>query len=446
MWHNPDEIETAIGNFAATYPAIAEQIPLPEPTWGIDAATLPRSVSALRIGVNAGDAADGALFIFGQHAREWIPPEVALELAAALLGAFAGGTGLVYGGKSYSAADVQRILTNINIFLVPCVNPDGRQVQPRSRYVESTRRLAQEPEPHVDSRLVHRGGSQLQLRFRLRSSRVLRRHRSGRDDVHVHRPVQLESGLSRSQRVLGAETRNVKWLIDNYPRIRWFIDIHGYTSAGEIYYPWGDDENQNTKPAMNWRNPAFDHQRGREADAYQEFMNADDFATHVYLANRLRDGVQPVNGRTYIVKQSFGLYPTGGASDDYTWSRHLQTPSLPRIESFAIEHRGTSFHTTNLVEQDEVIREVTSGLVNFSLAWLRRSRADGGAAHLQRRVQSLSRGTHFESARDPSSDRLRGRDVPRQIRSEPDGRLDAYQLRHGRRRAHRARGSVPCDA
>ena len=164
------------------------------------------------------------------------------------------------------------------------------------------------------------------------------------------------------------ETRNVKWLIDNYPRIRWFIDIHGYTSAGEIYYPWGDDENQNTKPAMNWRNPAFDHQRGREADAYQEFMNADDFATHVYLANRLRDGVQPVNGRTYIVKQSFGLYPTGGASDDYTWSRHLQTPSLPRIESFAIEHRGTSFHTTNLVEQDEVIREVTSGLVNFSLA------------------------------------------------------------------------------
>src|SRR6478736_10331463 len=99
MWHNADEIETAIVNFTAAYPAIAERIPLPEPTWGIDAATPPRSVSALRIGVNAADAADGALFIFGQHAREWIPPEVGLELAAAFLGAFAGGTGLVYGGK-----------------------------------------------------------------------------------------------------------------------------------------------------------------------------------------------------------------------------------------------------------------------------------------------------------------------------------------------------------
>ena len=38
------------------------------------------------------------------------------------------------------------------------------------------------------------------------------------------------------------------------------------------------------------------------------------------------------------------------------------------MESFAIEHRGTSFHTTNPVEQDEVISELTSGLVNFSLA------------------------------------------------------------------------------
>src|SRR5262249_44713552 len=110
-----------------TYPTIAERIPMPEQTWGMDAATPPRTVSALRIGANAAGAADGVLLIFGQHAREWIPPEVALEVAAALLGANSGGTGLTYGRKSYSAADVQTIVNNINVFLIPCVNPDGRQ-------------------------------------------------------------------------------------------------------------------------------------------------------------------------------------------------------------------------------------------------------------------------------------------------------------------------------
>src|SRR5262245_58718357 len=127
MWTNVDEIETAIQNFATTYPALAERIPLPNPTWGVNAGSPPRTVYALRIGANPAHAVDGALLIFGQHAREWIPPEAALEIAAALLGAYTGGTGITYGGMSYSAADVQRILDNLNVFLVPCVNPDGRE-------------------------------------------------------------------------------------------------------------------------------------------------------------------------------------------------------------------------------------------------------------------------------------------------------------------------------
>ena len=65
------------------------------------------------------------------------------------------------------------------------------------------------------------------------------------------------------------ETRNIRWLLDTHGRLRWFVDIHGYTSQGEIYHPWGDDQNQNGDAAMNWRNAAFDHQRGRAGDSYQ---------------------------------------------------------------------------------------------------------------------------------------------------------------------------------
>lgn len=368
MWHNVDEIETAIQNFATTFPTIAERIPLPEPTWGIDAGSPPRNVSALRIGANAAGAADGALLIFGQHAREWIPPEVALEMASSLLGAFTGGTGVVYGGKSYSAADVQRILNNINIFLVPCVNPDGRGysqifdgTQPEFYWWRKNR-----------NRTVHPTCKGVDLNRNYDFAFDLNRYFDVTDpDVTAHtstdpcNPSQVYQGPSAFSE---PETRNIRWLLDTYSRIRWFVDIHGYTYAGEIYFPWGDDENQNSNPAMNWRNPAFDHQRGVEGDATREYISAGDLATHVYLANRLKAGVDPVNARAYIVKQSFGLYPTAGGSDDYAWSRHLVAPFLPRVEAFVIEHRGTSFHTPNLMEQDEVIREVSSGLINFCLA------------------------------------------------------------------------------
>lgn len=368
MWHNVDEIETAIQNFATTYPTIAERIPLPEQTWGVEAGRPPRNVSALRIGVNAAGAADGALLIFGQHAREWIPPEVALELAAALLGAFSGGTGVMYGGKSYSAADVQRILNNINIFLVPCVNPDGRQY---SLDHDATHFFGDGWRKNRN-RTVHSTCIGVDLNRNYDFVFDQAKYFDVTDpDVTAHtstNPCNSSQVYQGPGAFSEPETRNVRWLLDTYSRIRWFVDIHGYTSDGEIYYPWGVDQNQNTNPAMNWRNPVFDHQRGGAGDAYREHIRAGDLATHVYLANRLRDGVQPVNGRAYIVQQSFGLYPTGGASDDYAWSRHLVTPYLPRVEAFVIEHRGTNFHTSNLVEQEEVIREVTSGLVNFCLA------------------------------------------------------------------------------
>jgi hypothetical protein len=367
MWTNVQEIESAIQNFASTYPTLAERIVLPELTWGDGAASPPRTVSALRIGVNAADGADGALFLFGHHAREWIPPEVALELAASLLGAYTGGTGIVYGGKSYSSADVQRIVNTINVFIVPCVNPDGRQFSLDHDVMSLTGgwRKNRNPNVHptcigVDCNRNYDFVFDLTKYFDLSNAAVTTY--TSTNPCDSNQVYQGPSAFSEP------ETRNVRWLLETYGRIRWLIDVHGYTFDGEIYYPWGDDENQSTDPAKNWRNPAFDHQRGRKADAYSEYLRAEDLASHVYLADQLRDGIQPVNGHTYSVGQSYALYPTAGTSDDYAWSRHLVSPSLPRVESFAIEHRGSGFHTTNAVEQDEVIQELASGLINFSLA------------------------------------------------------------------------------
>jgi len=364
VWTNVDEIETAIQNFTNAYPAIAERIPLPEQAVSADAGVAPRTVSALRIGVNASGAADGALLIFGQHAREWVPPEVALEMAAGLLGAYAGGTGLTYGNKSYSAGDVQRILSNINIFLVPCVNAHGRKFSMDNDVQDAGWRKNRRKAVSNSSCI----GVDLNRNYDFVFDQAKYFDTSDPDVTTYTSTNPCHPEVYHGPQAFSEpETRNVRWLLDTYPRIRWFVDIHGRTFSGEIYYPWGDDQNQSADPAMNWRNPAYDQQRGVENDSVGEYISANDLATHVYLANRLKAGADPVNGRSYIVKQSFGLYPTGGASDDYVWSRHLVSPYLPRVEAFVIEHRASVFKPVS-PEREDVIREVTSGLVNFCLA------------------------------------------------------------------------------
>lgn len=362
MWTNSTEIEQLIQNFATNFPSIAERIALPEQAVSADAGVAPRTVSALRIGAEGAHAVDGALLIFGQHAREWVPPEVALEIAGALLAAFTNGTPLTYGSKTYSAADVQRIVNNLNLFLIPCVNPQGRQYSLDNDVMDAGWRknrgsISGTSQIGVDLNRNYDFAFDLAKHFDLSNPDVV---------GHTSTTPSIETFQGRAP-FSEPETRNVRWVLDTYPRIRWFVDTHGYTSQGEIYYPWGDDENQTSDPAMNWRNPAHDHRRGWEGDVVKEYISAGDLATHVYLANRLKAGADPVNNRTYLVQQSFGLYPTAGGSDDYAWSRHFLSSYLPRVEGFVIEHRATRFKPES-PEREQVIREVASGLINFSLA------------------------------------------------------------------------------
>lgn len=361
MWTNTAEIEQLIKNYANDYPSIAERIPLADVV-SADAGVAPKPVSALRIGAKGAHAVDGALLIFGQHAREWVPPEVALEIAGALLDSYTNGTPLTYGGKTYAATDIQRIVNNINIFLIPCVNPQGRQYsldfdtrddgwRKNRGKIPGSSQIGVDPNRNFDFAF------DLAKHFDLNNPKVLA-HTSTTPSIETYQGPKAFSE---------PETQNVRWVLDTYPRIRWFVDTHGYTWNGQIYYPWGDDENQSADPAMNWRNPAHDHKRGWPGDAVGEFIGAGDLATHRYLANRLKAGADPVNNRTYEVKQSYALYPTAGCSDDYVWSRHFLSPYLPRVEAFVIEHRASRFKPES-PEREQVIEEVASGLINFCLA------------------------------------------------------------------------------
>ena len=74
---NVDEIETALQSLAAEYPGRTELIDLQHPTHE------GRRTRCLRIGAD-GDR-DGVLLLGGVHAREWVPPDALVSLAADLL-------------------------------------------------------------------------------------------------------------------------------------------------------------------------------------------------------------------------------------------------------------------------------------------------------------------------------------------------------------------------
>ena len=167
------------------------------------------------------------------------------------------------------------------------------------------------------------------------------------------------------------ETKNVVWLLNSYPEIRWHIDIH---SHGElILHCWGDDQNQSTDLQMNFANPAYNRKRGvRGNDAYKEYVPSDDITSVAFLANRIHDGIKGVNGNEYKVQSAFDLYATSGSGQDYSHSRHfLPNSDKQKVFGFTIEFGKndgeTPFHPPWGV-MESIIREVDSGLVEFCVA------------------------------------------------------------------------------
>jgi hypothetical protein len=187
------------------------------------------------------------------------------------------------------------------------------------------------------------------------------------------------------------ETQNAQWLMDAFPAIGYFIDVHSF--GDDILYSWGDDDDQSTDPAMNFRNAAYDGKRGvvdstgiPSAAAYREYIPTGDKQLGMSLANRLNYGIQAAHGRSYTVKQACNLYPTAGTSDDYAYARHFVNPAKGKVLSYTLEwgpdysHAGSTphwtvpqcFHPTYSdlaapTDMTRIIEEVTSGILEFCL-------------------------------------------------------------------------------
>jgi murein tripeptide amidase MpaA len=372
---NVTEVDSALLGLANAYPALCSMITLPHVT------AEGRTSRALRIGTAGTPKTKGVLFTGCMHGREWGGADICVYFAADLLEAYATGAGLKYGGKTFSVIQIRRIVEEMDVFVFPCVNPDGR-------HYSQTHPVADQDYDWRKNRNPTDSGGQL-YRIGVDNNRNFdfvwdfHKHFSpavtlGTDPDAFGPPASEDPahGLYHGRAPNSEpETRNVVWLFDTYPQIGWFLDIHSYTGA--VLYPWGDAPNQSFDPTKNFNNPLYDRWRGvNDLTQYGEYISKDDHYTLKGAATTVTAAIAAVRGQNYQTLQSFYLevagetnatYPTSGASDDYAFARFAKGLSPQPIYGFAVEFGlEPDFHPP-WPEMEMIVADIDAGLLEFCL-------------------------------------------------------------------------------
>ncbi|MCI0428384.1 MAG: M14 family metallopeptidase [Nitrospiraceae bacterium] len=338
-------IESCLVYLANTYPSICQLIILPETSAGGQ-----RTSRAIKIAKGSNTYRHGVLFIGGVHARELVNPDLLVSLALKLCQAYTSGSGLTFGGRSYDASTIKLIVEDLEIFIFPLVNPDGR-VYVQSRSGDPMWRKNRNPNPGLPCK-----GVDINRNYDFLWSSTIGASSSSCSEL-FHGPAAFSE----------PETRNVRHMLDAYPNIIFMIDLHSYKQL--ILHPWGDDDNQTTDPSMNFMNPAFNGLRGTKGDTlYKEYIPQTDLNWLVKAGYEMRDAIAAVRGRVYTVKQSVLLYPTSGTSKDYAFSRHFVDASKHKVYAYTLEI-GLEFQPP-YAEALNIISEVSAGLIQFCLTCL----------------------------------------------------------------------------
>ena len=322
------EVESALAYFETTYPALCHRIELPNKT------IENRTCHALHMGLPNAPGRRSGLIIGGVHAREWAGPDIVVSFAGDILKAYTSGMGLQYGGKSFSAVEIKQIFEETTIVVFPCVDPDGVEFSHNSVPLWRKNR-----NPASSGNDANKIGVDINRNydflwdFRKFFAPAAWLDSLASDDPSsdtFHGPAPFSE----------PETQNVNWLMDTYADLSLFLDLHSYT--GDVLYNWGDDNNQNIDPAMNFANPAFDGKRGILGSGYGEYLSHADEQAADTIAVSIQDAMNAVRGRNYVAKQGVGLYPTAGASDDYAFSRHLAQPGKSKTFGYTVEFNFAS--------------------------------------------------------------------------------------------------------
>ncbi|KAG8629802.1 hypothetical protein KVT40_001421 [Elsinoe batatas] len=330
--------------------------------YGIGTVTLPYKTfnGATQIAAFAGAGTDKSAYRLylsaGIHARERGGPDQLIYWVSDLLAADKAGTGLTYGKKVYTNAQVKSVLA-AGIVFFPLVNPDG------VTYDQSSGSLWRK------NRNTKSGSSGSSIGVDLN-----RNFDFLWDFKKYFDPSVSPASTSPSSETFAGtaafsepETKNVASIYDSFPKIRWFMDIH--SAVGDILYSWGDDDNQGTSTTQNFLNSAYDGKRGVVSDnVYKEYIPSADATAIRTVAQKTAAGMSAAGGRSYSISQAVGLYPTSGASDDYSFSRYWAKPGVNKVYGYTMEFGyATNFYPT-LTEFNNNIIDTNAAFMEWALA------------------------------------------------------------------------------
>jgi murein tripeptide amidase MpaA len=360
---NADEVETALMNLSDAHSEFITLIELKDKTWN---GRLCRAVH-----VQAGEKSkkrDGVLITGGMHAREWGGSDICINFLTSLIDSYINGTTISYGEATFPPIQVKNMLENLDLFVFPDVNPDGKiysqknddpNLPPDDQGIWWRHNRNPAAVPHVDDP-NHGIGVDINRNFDFLWSSGIGTVRS--DGTNIGETYRGTAAFSEP------ETKNVKYFFDTFHNIKYYVDIHSYGEM--ILYNWGDDDNQNLDPDMNFQNPRYAKARGIPGDLeYKEYIETEDDKKLKNLADRMNYALERVRGRKYRVEQGVGLYPTSGTSDDYAFSRHIVDASNQKTYGFTIEFgKEEAGFIPTYSEMQNIIKEVSSALTEFCIA------------------------------------------------------------------------------
>ncbi|CAG8983574.1 hypothetical protein HYALB_00004593 [Hymenoscyphus albidus] len=301
------------------------------------------------------------------HARERGGSDGLLFFIGDLLYANKNNVGLNYGSKSYTNAQVKTALAT-GIVFIPLSNPDG------VAYDQSSNSCWRK------NRNTRSGSSGSSIGVDLnRNFDILwdlnKWAPSARGDVASSSPSsEVFHGTAPFSE---PETQSMKWVLDTYPKIRWFVDMHSY--AGDVLYSWGTETNQGTTANMNFLNTTYNSVRGIVSDTpgrnggYGEYTPATESQINIAAARRMSQAMSTARGRTYGAIPGAELYPTSGASDDYSYSRHFADPTKNLIHAYTPEFgfgntaSNCPFYPTQ-AQHNNNLAEIGAGFMEILLA------------------------------------------------------------------------------
>jgi carboxypeptidase T len=342
-----------------TYQSIVDLIVLPEKSCE------GRTINCLRIHAKSdkdNGARNGILILGGVHAREIVNPDLLVTLSLNICNAYTSKTGLRIGNSLFDYELIKKMVEGLDIFIFPLVNPDGRVHVQSSENGEPRWRKNMNPNPNSHDQCSEQESEGIKSNTGV--------------DLNRNYDFLWSSGIGSRKKTCSInyrgsspfsepETKNVKYLVDNFPTIKWLIDVH--SSGQTLLYPWGFDEDQNENPDMSFLNSSYDGMRGSLNDKYKEYIRRKDLDMYLDLGNKMLNAIINVRNNNYTLQQSALTGLTSASSDDYCYSQSYIHPNDRRIMSYTLE-TANEFQPDFFEEGSDVIKEVSAGLLQFCLS------------------------------------------------------------------------------